>query len=59
MTALYETPHPFDLESWKQHLDWLRSEPGVNPTENDIWFAELNIAYLEEANAQQAVSQGK
>lgn len=49
MIAFYPTPDLFDLEGWRRHLEWLRSEPEeILARENAIERAEQFIAVLEQ-----------
>ncbi len=48
MIALYPTPDPLDLDGWRRHLDWLRSEPGqIVARDSAIERAEMMIRLLE------------
>ena len=54
MIALYPTPDLFDLDAWKRHLDWLRSEPeGILARDQAIEAAEFHIFLLEQTPTPQ------
>lgn len=47
MIVLYPEPSFFDLEGWKRHLEWLRSEPEEIQSRVDaIEYAEFHIRVL-------------
>lgn len=51
MIAFYPTPDLFDLDGWKRHLEWLRSEPeAIVARGNAIERAEQIIGLLENQN---------
>lgn len=53
MIAIYPTPDPLDLDGWRRHLDWLRSEPsGIVAHADAIARAEQMIRLLEAPPAQ-------
>lgn len=54
MISLYPTPDPLDLDGWRGHLDWLRSEPKeIASRENAIERAEMMIRLLENPSPAQ------
>lgn len=54
MTCLYPQPDFSDLEGWKKHLEWLRSETSPVPGDSAaIEFAEIWIRGLENPSAPQ------
>lgn len=49
MIAFYPTPDLFDLDGWKRHLEWLRTEAEpIVARANAIERAEQMIALLEK-----------
>lgn len=58
MIAFYPTPDLFDLDGWKRHLEWLRSEPEEIVARADaIEFAELTIRLLESAPPEKTAAE--
>lgn len=54
MIALYPTPDLFDLDGWKRHLDWLRTEPEeILGREDAIERTRQTIRLLENTDAPQ------
>ncbi|UFS63834.1 hypothetical protein LO749_06485 [Paracoccus denitrificans] len=54
MIAFYPTPDLFDLDGWKRHLEWLRSErEEIVARTEAIEFAELTIRLLENPTSPQ------
>jgi len=54
MIALYPTPDLLDLDGWKRHLDWLRTEAEeILGREDAIERAWQTIRLLENTDAPQ------